>query len=145
MYTHILLPTDGTPSSKDAIQKCMRFAKALNAKVTGLHVVPQYHMFSYQPEMLDDSSDKFAKECQAQAERFLSEVELEAKEFRVVCDTLVLTNDHPYEAIIHAAENRGCDLIAMASHGRKGIKALLLSSETQKVLAHSKIPVLVYR
>ncbi|MES2073040.1 MAG: universal stress protein [Pseudomonadota bacterium] len=145
MYTHILLPTDGTPSSKDAIQKCMRFAKALNAKVTGLHVVPQYHMFSYQPEMMEDTSDKFAKECEAQAQRYLSEIELEAKELRVDCSTLTLTNDHPYEAIIQAAEKQGCDLIAMASHGRKGIKALLLSSETQKVLAHSKIPVLVYR
>ncbi|WP_394781631.1 universal stress protein [Undibacterium sp.] len=145
MYTHILLPTDGTASSKDAIRQCMRFAKSLNAKVTGLHVVPQYHMYSYQPEMLDDSSEKFTRECQEQALRYLSDVELEAKEFRIDCSTLILTNDHPYEAIIHTAQSRGCDLIAMASHGRKGIKALLLSSETQKVLAHSKIPVLVYR
>ena len=63
----------------------------------------------------------------------------------VPCDTEVALSDHPYEAIIHAAASKGCDLIMMASHGRRGLQGLLIGSETQKVLTHCKIPVLVYR
>ena len=75
----------------------------------------------------------------------LKEIEKSAKEAGVVCEVIYDRNDSPYDAIIRTAEDKGCDLIMMASHGRRGVEALLLGSETQKVLTHSKIPVLVYR
>lgn len=145
MYKHILLPTDGTAESADAIQQCMKLAKSVNAKVTGLHVIPEYHLFTYHAEMLEDTREQFAIDSREHAKQYLAVIEMAAKEAGVSCDTGVVTSDHPYEAIIEAAAEKGCDLIAMASHGRKGVKGLLISSETQKVLTHSKIPVLVYR
>ena len=80
-----------------------------------------------------------------QANRNLAVLEKAAKDAGVPCETLCEIADHPYEAIIRIAEKRGCDLIMMASHGRRGVKGLLLGSETQKVLTHSLIPVLVHR
>ena len=145
MYTHILLPTDGTPSSVEAIHSCMQLAKSLKAKVTGLHVIPTYHFFSTQTGMFADTKEQFAMERMKYAERYLAAIEFAAKEMGVTCETAHETSDHPYEEIIRIAEQKGCDLIAMASHGRKGVKGLWISSETQKVLTHSKIPVLVYR
>jgi nucleotide-binding universal stress UspA family protein len=75
----------------------------------------------------------------------LAVIEREAKEVNVACGVVCERNDYPYEVIIRVAEERGCDLILMSSHGRRGVGALLIGSETQKVLTHSKIPVLVYR
>ena len=145
MFQHILLPTDGPPASKSAIRDCLKFAKETNAKVTGLHVVPEYHVFAYQTEMLEDTKEQFAKHSEEYAKKHLAEIENAAREEGVTCDTLYMTNDHPHEAIIKAALAKRCDLIAMASHGRRGVKGFLLGSETQKVLTHSQIPVLVYR
>ena len=81
--------------------------------------------------MLDDTDEGFARECKALADQFLSVIEAAAKATDVACET-DLVIDHPYEAIIKAAEEKGCDLIAMASHGRKGVQGLTLGSETQK-------------
>ncbi|MFJ7567514.1 universal stress protein [Herminiimonas sp. NPDC097707] len=145
MFTHILLPTDGSPLSEIAIQKSISLAKTLGAKVTGLYVIPEYHTFTWQAEMLADSSGDFAKYGLAHAEKFLSVIRDQAKEAGVTATLLHVINEHPYEAIIKAAEDEQCDLITMASHGRKGIQGFLIGSETQKVLVHSKIPVLVYR
>ncbi|MCK7468053.1 MAG: universal stress protein [Desulfosudis oleivorans] len=86
-----------------------------------------------------------AKHHKMQADRNLAVLEKAAKDAGVPCETICEIGDHPYEAIIRVAEKRGCDLIMMASHGRRGVKGLLLGSETQKVLTHSLIPVLVYR
>lgn len=145
MYTHILLPTDGMPSSVQAIQNCMQLAKSLNAKVTGLHVIPTYHLFNYSAGLLTESKEQFAKESLQCTERYLAAIEIAAEKMGVTCETTHVTSDHPYEEIIRIAEEKGCDLITMASHGKKGVKGLWISSETQKVLTHSKIAVLVYR
>ena len=145
MFTHILLPTDGSPRSEAAIQEGMKFAKGINAKVTGFHVTPQFHVFTYKTEMLEDTKGQFARDSRAQAQQYLSVIERAAQEAGVTCDTAHVSHDHPYEAIIDAAEKHGCDLIMMASHGRRGVQGVLIGSETQKVLTHSKIPVLVYR
>jgi nucleotide-binding universal stress UspA family protein len=145
MFTHLLLPTDGSPASEAAIQPSMELAKALHARVTGLHVIPEFHVFTYQTEMLEDTPEQFTKDSQDHAVKFLAVVQKAAEEAGVACDTAYVVSDHPHEAIIKVAEERGCDLIAMASHGRKGMSGLLLGSETQKVLTHSKKPVLVFR
>ena len=145
MFTHLLLPTDGSPFSQAAILKGLRFAKECNAKVTGVSVTPQFHVFTLNTAMLEDTNQQFIAESRAQAEIHLSMLRKAAAEERVPCDTLVEVSDHPYEAIIRSAEQNGCDLIVMASHGRRGVQGVLLGSETQKVLTHTRIPVLVYR
>ena len=145
MFKHLLLPIDGSELSEAAVQKGVAFAKSLNASITGFYVMPEFHIFTYRTEMVDNTKEEFAKDCRAHADRYLAVVKKAAKAAGVDCDTSVATSDHPYEAIIKAAEKKGCDLIMMASHGRRGVQGLLLGSETQKVLTHSKIPVLVYR
>jgi len=145
MFKHLLLPTDGSPLSEAAIQKGVRFAKSIGAKVTGLCIMSSQHTFCCDAEIPAEALEQAAKRCKDLAKRYLAVVEEAAREAGVACDVVYETNDHPYEPIIQVAEQKGCDLIMMASHGRRGVRALLIGSETQKVLTHSKIPVLVYR
>lgn len=145
MFKHILVPTDGSEISKRVIRDCIAFAKEIGAQVTGLNVIPDYSVYAYEAEMLIDNRERFARECIDYANEYLEDIKTAAKEAGVECDTYYVTSDFPYAAIIQAAQEKNCDLIAMASHGRKGIKGLLLGSETQKVLTHSQIPVLVFR
>jgi nucleotide-binding universal stress UspA family protein len=143
MFKNILLPTDGSPLSEAAIRKGVQFAKSINAKVTGFYALPEFHIVTYRTDMLEDTRESFAKDSRAQAEKYLGVIEKIAKEAGVACETVRATSDHPYEAIIKAAQDKGCDLIMMASHGRRGVRGLLLGSETQKVLTHAKLPVMV--
>lgn len=145
MFKRILLPTDGSAASGEAIRKCVQFAKETGAHVTGFHVTPEFHIFTYQAEMLEDTRDQFRKDTEEQAKKYLAVIENAANEAGVPCEVAFTPNDHPYDAIIQAAREYKSDLIVMASHGRKGMRGLLLGSETQKVLTHSQIPVLVYR
>jgi nucleotide-binding universal stress UspA family protein len=145
MFKHILLPTDGSPLSEAAMRKGIQFAKAVSAKVTGFCVTPLLHDFSYESKFGLELTEQAKADSHAAAVRCLVAVETAAKEAGVACETVQEKSDQPYEAIIEAAQARGCDLIIMASHGRRGAGALLIGSETQKVLTHSRIPVLVYR
>jgi nucleotide-binding universal stress UspA family protein len=148
MFTHILLPTDGSDLSNTAVQQGIRFAESIGAKVTGICVMPsQYLSFTegMSREAYLELPLKRREESKKLAQAYLSTIEKGAKEAGVTCDVFVEMSDQPYEAIINLAAQRGCDLIMMASHGRRGVKALLIGSETQKVLTHSKIPVLVFR
>ena len=145
MFKHILLPTDGSELSEAANQQGIRFAKSIGAKVTGLCVMPLQHPFFYETEIPMDALEQAAKRYKELAETHLAAIEKEAKAAEVACEVVYEKNDYPYEAIIRVAEQKGCDLIMMASHGRRGVGAFLIGSETQKVLTHSKIPVLVYR
>ena len=145
MFKHILLPTDGSNLSQAVIQKGVQLAKSIKAKITGISVVPEEKYYLYQTGISMQEKDERAKHQKLQANRNLAVLEKAAKEAGVPCETLCEIGDHPYETIIRVAEKRGCDLIFMASHGRRGLKGLLLGSETQKVLTHSKIPVLVHR
>jgi nucleotide-binding universal stress UspA family protein len=145
MFKHLLLPTDGSDLSVAAIQKGIQIAQGMNAKVTGLHVQPKFHVLSYHTEMLEDTKEGFQKHAKTHAEQYLGVIARAAKEANVICDTASSVSDHSYEEIIRVAGERRCDLIVMASHGLKGLQGLLLGSETQKVLTHSTIPVLVYR
>ena len=132
-FKHLLLPTDGSQLSEAAIQAGVQFAKSINAKVTGFYAMPKFHMFTYRTEMMTDTKEEFAKDCKAHADRFLAVIVQAAKAAGVPCETALQTSDHPYEAIIATAKERGCDLIMMASHGRRGVQAFLLGSETHKV------------
>lgn len=145
MFKHLLLPTDGSELSESAIRKGVEVAQAINARITGLYVIPEFHIFTYRTEMLEDTRDEYAQDCEAHAAQYLGVIERAAREAGVPSEKATATHDHPYEAIIKTAEERGCDLIVMASHGRRGVQGVLLGSETQKVLTHSRIPVLVCR
>jgi nucleotide-binding universal stress UspA family protein len=148
-YKHIMLPTDGSDMSRKAEKECVAFAKASGAKVTALHVVSHFHLH-FQPwatpkavhSKIEREHEEEAREI---AQKMVSALVARAKEKGVECEGLVVVGDHPYEEIISNAEKRKCDLIMMASHGRRGFDAVLLGSETAKVLTHSKIPVLVVR
>ena len=145
MFSHVLLPTDGSALSEAANLEGIRLAKRSNLKVTGISVMPEFHVFTLNVMMLEDTKEQFLVETRKQAEKNLATLQRAAAEEGVSCETVVEVSDHPYEAIIRTANARGCDLILMASHGRRGVQGMLLGSETQKVLTHTKIPVLVYR
>ena len=145
MFKHLLLPTDGSEASQATLLKGVRLAKECNARITGISVVPEFHVLTFNTMMIEDTREVFIAESRAQALKYLTLLNKAADEAGVPCETEVMLSDHPYEAIIQAAESKGCDLIMMASHGRRGVQAMLIGSETQKVLTHSKIPVLVYR
>jgi nucleotide-binding universal stress UspA family protein len=147
MFKHILVPTDGSTLSQDTVTRAVSFAKEAGARITlfyaesealeayvGMGAISSPHLTQELHERLDGA-----------AKEILDAAEQVARDAGVECHRLVLVGSRPYELIIQAAESNACDLIFMASHGRKGISSLLLGSETQKVLTHSKIPVLVYR
>ena len=153
MYKHLLLPTDGSELSQRAARDSVRLAKALGAQLTALHTTPLY----YPPELPAHMAPAHAgreyavraREYEEQskeiAARALEPIEQMAREAGVGCSAVHRVADSPWEVIINVAAERGCDLIYMASHGRRGVSALLIGSETNKVLTHTKIPVLVWR
>ena len=147
MFKHILVPTDGSELSKATAQRAISFAKEAGAKVTVFFAKPEYPIAYFGEGALIDPTtpEKFAELADQQATEYLGEVKKQCDAAGVECATIAATSDVPYEAIIDAAEESGCDLIFMASHGRRGISGFLLGSETNKVLTHSKVPVLVYR
>ena len=147
MFQHILVPTDGSQFSQDSCRRAVSFAKDAGAKITAFYAKPEYPVTYYGEGALIDSTtpEQFAELAETQSKEILGFVEKLCSEAGVECSTMSLTNDVVYEGIIEAATKSGCDLIFMASHGRRGLRALLLGSETNKVLAHAKIPVLVYR
>ncbi len=147
MFKHILVPPDGSQLSTDTVKRAIAFAKETRAKISFFFAKPDYPVAFYGEGALIDPTtpDKFADMAQQQAKEILDANEALAKAEGVECASVSAVSDIPYEAIIAAAEQVGADLIFMASHGRRGISGLLLGSETQKVLTHSKIPVLVYR
>ena len=146
MHKKILLPTDGSDYSRNAMGHAMAFAKALKAKVIGLHVVPPFHMPWVEGDLMPTSimlKKRVDEERTAKAKQVLEIVEASAKKAGVECQCIVGINDSIHEEIIGTAEKQGCDLIIMASHGHAGMTALLLGSETAKVLTHTRLPVLV--
>jgi nucleotide-binding universal stress UspA family protein len=145
MYKHILIPTDGSLLSEDAVRQGIALAKSLGAKITAITVSPSFHTFSLDPGMITDTPQEYQRECEALAAKTLGVAEAAAKAASVPFRAVHVVHDHPYAAIIEAAQKNQCDLIFMASHGRKGVSALILGSETTKVLTHTKIPVLVCR
>jgi nucleotide-binding universal stress UspA family protein len=146
MFKNILIPTDGSELSQRAVQMAVALAKVHGARITGIHVIPDYHLLiAYEGAFDPVTEERIEEEAKVRAENYLAFVRKCAQDEGVPCDTLCETSDHPYDAILKAANSRQCDLIVMTSHGRKGIAAVLLGSETRKVLTHSTIPVLIVR
>jgi nucleotide-binding universal stress UspA family protein len=147
MFKHIFVPTDGSELSRATVNRAITFAREAGARVTAFFAKPEYPIAYFGEGALIDPTtpEKFAELADQQATEYLGEVQRLCAEAGVECSTLSATSDVPYEAIIEAADRSGCDLIFMASHGRRGFSGFLLGSETNKVLTHSKIPVLVYR
>jgi len=147
MFKHILVPTDGSDLSKNTVNRAVDFARETGATITFFYAKPDYPVAFYGEGALIDptSPEKFFEMAEAQAQTILSAATQQANAADVGSNAVSAVSDIPYTAIIEAATSAGCDLIFMASHGRRGISGLLLGSETQKVLTHSKIPVLVYR
>ena len=147
MFRNILVPTDGSALSRKAIKRAVQLAKEQKGRVTGFYVG-----HAWKPRAADDSipyrivsPEQHQANVKKTAQRILKAVESEAAKAGVPCTTSFSTDDFPYMKIVEAATRNGCDLILMATHGRRGISRLLLGSETSKVLAHSKVPVLVCR
>ncbi len=145
MFKHILLPTDGSSLSEVAIKKGIEFAKEINAKISGLTVTKPFHVFTTDVREVEDTRETYAEDAKAFAAQRLSVIEQAAKLAGVSYEGIHKIGDHPWEEIVKTATERGCDVIFMASHGRRGAAALVIGSETNKVLTHTKIPVLVYR
>jgi len=145
MYKHILIPDDGSDLSAKAVEQGVALAKAVNATVTGITVTTPFHVFALEPGMVTDTPELYAEHVASLASMYLARVQGAAAAAGVTCDALHVEHDQPYRAIIDAASRRGADLIVMASHGRRGVSAIVLGSETLKVLTHSTIPVLVCR
>ena len=146
MYTNIRIATDGSELAGNAVQHGIALAMRIVAKVTVLTVSAPFHVFTTDLEMvLEDTAAQYQAGMQQRAEKILGAVAHLAQAAAVACETVHVEHEHPYQAIIDTAASRGCDLIVMASHGRRGISAIVLGSETVKVLTHSKIPVLVHR
>ena len=153
MYKHILIPTGGSSLSEKAIEAGIEFARFIHARVTGFTAVPEYQV-PMEAELASKhgrvvpgilSPADHERETRKQAELALQTIADRARAAGVDYDAEFTQSDRPHEAIIRAAQQHGCDLIFMASHGRRGLSAMLHGSETQGVLTHSTIPALVYR
>jgi nucleotide-binding universal stress UspA family protein len=145
MFQHILIATDGSLLSQSALDKAMDFAREAGARVTVVTATEPFNTFSADSVQIAMTKASYEEHVKAEAAKRLAEAERKAKSLGVQCNVLQVEQQQAYRAIIEAAEKNGCDLIAMASHGRRGVSALVLGSETTKVLTHSSIPVLVYR
>ena len=146
MFKNILIPTDGSEQSQRAVRTGVELAKLHGSRITGIHVIPDYHLLiAYEGAFDPVTEERIEEEAKARADSYLGQVREAANAAGVQCTTLCETSDHPYDAILRTCEQNGCDLILMTSHGRKGLAAVLLGSETRKVLTHATVPVLVVR
>lgn len=147
MFKNILVPTDGSELSASTVARAIEFAKDASAKLAFFYAQPDFPMPIYGEGALFDPTtpEQFSRAAAAEAEKILAQAKSAAEAAGVESTGDTVISEVPFEAIIAAAERNRCDLIFMASHGRRGLSGLLLGSETQKVLTHSKIPVLVYR
>ena len=145
MFRHILLPTDGSDLATAAVEKGIALAKALGARVTVLTVLERFHLMTLNPTQLEESLATYHRHASEHAAKVLGDAEAKAAAAGVGLDTLTRTGESPWEEIDKVAAEVGADLVAMASHGRRGISALMLGSQTARVVAQSNVPVLVFR
>jgi nucleotide-binding universal stress UspA family protein len=145
VFQHILLPSDGSAACLAAAAACIRFAAQVRARVTAVHVEQPVHMFTYEPQVTEQAHEAYRRVRAEHARTCIEPIEELARAANVDCATVVLDADEPWEGILKTAHERHCDLIMMASHGHRGVRARLLGSQTHKLLTHSAIPVLVYR
>lgn len=146
MYKNILIATDGSELADKAVVHGMGLAKSVGAKVTAVVVETPFDAMHVPESRMRHIAEEFEHHAQAtkrHADKVLGNVADAAKKAGLACDTIQVEHDQPYQAIIKTAEDKGCDAIVMASHGRSGITAVLLGSVTNKVLTHTSIPVVV--
>jgi nucleotide-binding universal stress UspA family protein len=147
MYSHILVPTDGSPRSRAAVVRAVALAKALGARITGVFAAPAPTPILFKNHLPSGyaTPSENAELIDKAAAAHLHVIQKAADAAGVPCKCVSVKSDYPADTILAEAKRRKCDLIVMASHGHRGLKALLLGSETQKVLAQAKISVLVHR
>ena len=147
MFKNILIPTDGSKLSVKAIKSGVAFAKSINARITGCYVVEPFQPYYFGDYIPPDmpTPKEFERHAREAGEKYLEQIQIAAHAAGLKYGGAVVMADTPYAGIINAAGKGRCDLIFMASHGRRGLSGMLLGSETHKLLTHSKIPVLVYR
>jgi nucleotide-binding universal stress UspA family protein len=147
MFKHILIPTDGSPVAIKAVRAGIRFAHEIGAKVTAYQAIGTLLTHIDEEGYVVDPKmhDAFERTARETAQRRLDAIGKLARTAGVTFNSAVTMVDTPYKGIIDAAKKHKCDVIFMASHGRRGVSGLLMGSVTQKVLTHCKIPVLVYR
>ncbi len=145
MLTHILIPIDDDPGSRRAIKLGVALAKKIDARVTGLHVMTEFNHAGIVEELLEPPPEELQTLARAHADKLFAPLQHEADLAGVQCATIAMQFEQPHEAIVEAAQRARCDLIVMASHGRHGIARLVLGSQTQQVLNHTGISVLVVR
>lgn len=143
MFRHILLPTDGSELSLHAVDMGIKLAGLCGARVYAIHVVRPFVAVTYQVEMVEAPEALYMQEAIARAESYLASVRRRAEAAGLACEGEYAFDHSPHEAIIAAAAAHQCDLIVMASHGRTGMRRLLLGSETHKVILSCGVPVLV--
>ncbi len=145
MFSNILVPTDGSPLAQSALDKAIEFARDAKAAITFVTVIEPFHLFSTDSKQLSGRPEDYLKLARGQASQLLTEAEVKAGRKGVIYHSVAIEDEEVDAAIIRTADEKGCDLIAIGSHGRGGVRSLLLGSVTAKVLSHSRIPVLVYR
>lgn len=145
MFKSILVPTDGSPLSDKAVNAAVEFAKAHGGKVIGISVAEPYPFSPLSETAFMDERALYEDKAREIAQQHVDRIAAAARAQGVLCETFVAQSFSPYEEIISAANKWNCDVIFMSSHGRKGLSRLFIGSETQKVLAHSTIPVMVFR
>jgi nucleotide-binding universal stress UspA family protein len=149
MYKHLLLPTDGSPLAARGYKAGIKLAKSLGARVTGVYVTLPYVPALYGEGALfyvpGLSPQEYRQSSKAAAEKALAPLEREAARAAVRCASRVIEARHVHEGILQAARRAKCDAICMATHGRGGLGGLILGSETQRVLAHAKLPIIIVR
>jgi nucleotide-binding universal stress UspA family protein/hemerythrin-like domain-containing protein len=143
MYRHLLVPLDDSPLTVVTVGRAVEFARALGARISFLHARADYGSTSVAALERVLWPAAFNDGLAGQSRGLLAKAQVAAQAAGVTCDLVVVTSDRPYEAIVDTARARGCDLIFMASHGRRGLKNLMLGSQTQQVLQNTTIPVLV--
>jgi nucleotide-binding universal stress UspA family protein len=145
MFKHVLIPTDGSELSGRAVRAGVAFAKSLDAKVSGLFAMAEYPVMAFgEPTVVPViTPEEFLQEGKTQAQKVLAHLKKTAQEAGVDCEIHAVVNDLPYKAIIETATQKGCDVIFMASHGRRVWKHWCWAARRQQVLTHSKIPVVV--
>jgi nucleotide-binding universal stress UspA family protein len=147
VFTSILVPTDGSKLSEKAVQQAMLMATMSHANVVALHVYPKFARSPYGTfgPAEDILAEAHVKQHEAEAGKLFDKIKNLARAADVELDTALVQSNDVYAQIIATAKKKKCDLICMASHGRRGLAGVVLGSETHKVLTHSKVPVLVLR
>jgi nucleotide-binding universal stress UspA family protein len=147
MYKNVLVATDGSKLSEKAVKHAVGLAQALGATITAFYAAPDYPMPAFADGVVYEpvSRKEYATLAAQDAEKILSKAQASAQSAGVECKTAYAIAAAPWEAILAAAKKHKADAIVMASHGRRGLSAVLLGSETQKVLTHTKLPVIVVR